>query len=299
MAKGHKLSRRGVVIIVVVCVLLLLAVAGGGSSDEESHDGQVQPPVSSSSAEDKNYEDVVLQFEDAGFTNVTAENEEDLVTGWIHDEGSVEEVSINGDTEYATSDWYEPDAKVVVRYHGFPEHSSSSEVAPSETDASASSGEVSSSVAGTTTDSATSAASSDASAASGASEGGGTITVDNNSEFAALLQAVDSDGPSVEAFAQKYEGRTVEFDGCIEYLNNHDDYQTRYDYLIGAGDYSPDHSRGPNFQFNNVGIGDMHWTGDTPDSVGIGQNLHIVARLGEYNPDNGLYQLDPVETSVR
>ena len=42
----------------------------------------------------------------------------------MHDEGDVDEVSIDGDVKYDEAAWYAPDVKVVVRYHSYPEEQS-------------------------------------------------------------------------------------------------------------------------------------------------------------------------------
>ena len=78
--------------------------------------------------------------------------------------------------------------------------------------------------------------------------------------------------PLVGAFAAEYHGRTIEFDGSIAAMGNHGDCKTRYDLLVGAGDFSATTSSGPNFQFHDVNItSDLHLNGlDIPDTIGIG-----------------------------
>lgn len=126
------------------------------------------------------------------------------------------------------------------------------------------------------------------------------LTAENNPDLAALL-AGPQDGPSVEAFATKYEGQTIEFDGAIAAMNPHDGYTTRYDILISVGDYSETQSfGGPNFQFRDVNVtNDLSLVGNVPDSIGIGDNLHVVARVGAYEPDTTLFLLAPLTTQVR
>ncbi|MGO4186379.1 DUF4839 domain-containing protein [Pseudarthrobacter sp. TAF60_1] len=128
-----------------------------------------------------------------------------------------------------------------------------------------------------------------------------TLTVQNNAELAALLTATDLDYDRIEGFATKYKGRTIEFDGNIADMNNHGDYKTRYDILIGAGNYSATSMPGPNFQFKDVNIvSDLHLTGSNiPDGLGKGNNLHIIARVEGFNRTQGLFFLKPVSTSVR
>lgn len=81
-------------------------------------------------------------------------------------------------------------------------------------------------------------------------------------------------------------------------MNRHGSTQTRYDMLILPGDYSETSASGPSFTFEDVNTTfDMRYTRDT---IGPGANLHIVARVGRYEPNNGrLFPLEPVETSFR
>ncbi|MEU4014871.1 DUF4839 domain-containing protein [Microbacterium sp. NPDC028030] len=124
------------------------------------------------------------------------------------------------------------------------------------------------------------------------------LTAANNADLAALLTG-PQDGPAVEAFAQQYAGQLIEFDGSIGAMNNHEGYTTRYDILISYGDYSETHSNGgPSFQFRDVNItNDLHLTGDVPDTIGVGTNVHVIARVGSFK--DPLFQLEPVQTSVR
>ena len=110
------------VVILAVLVALVACSACSGSSD---HEGELQPPLTSSDAKGSNYADVMAQFEESGFTNVTAEGLGDLIVGFLHDENEVDEVSIGGSVDYAKNSWYAPDAKVVIRYHSYPNSSSS------------------------------------------------------------------------------------------------------------------------------------------------------------------------------
>ena len=67
----------------------------------------------------KQYEDVVTMLESKGFVNVEVQNLKDLIPGWITKEGTVESVSIDGDTDFENSDRFDYDVKIVIRYHGF------------------------------------------------------------------------------------------------------------------------------------------------------------------------------------
>lgn len=127
------------------------------------------------------------------------------------------------------------------------------------------------------------------------------LTVENNADLAALVAITDPAAPAVAEFAATYRGRTIEFDGNILSMMNHGTYSTRYDLLIGTGDYNETASSGPNFKFEDVNIvNDLHLTGsNVPDAVGVGDNLRIVARVGDYNDTQQLLFLKPVSTEVR
>lgn len=126
------------------------------------------------------------------------------------------------------------------------------------------------------------------------------LNVNNCEEFAALLSLKDEFDPSIAEFASKYQGRTIEFDGNVAYVSPHEGYSTRFDYLIYAGDYSESIVSGPSFQFENVNYYDLHLEGDNvPDSFDVGLNIHIVAKIDEYDSGTGLFKLDPVTITIR
>lgn len=126
------------------------------------------------------------------------------------------------------------------------------------------------------------------------------ITAANNKEFAALLKAGDYCDLSMGKFATKYEGQKIEFDGSIAYMQNHEDYDTRYDILLGPGDAGTNTTVGPAFKYDNVSMLDLNFTGaNTPSYVSEGDKLRFTAEVGEYNPDQCLFFLAPDATAVR
>ncbi|GEA81349.1 hypothetical protein CUD01_17930 [Cellulomonas uda] len=130
----------------------------------------------------------------------------------------------------------------------------------------------------------------------------GVLTAATNSDLAAVFADPDYCSDRIADFADKYAGRTIEFDGSIVAMNNHGSYNTRYDILIAAGDFSENSQPGPAFQFRDVNtVGDLHWTNDSPTStVGIGDNLHIVAEVGTYDANRGcLFMIEPIATTFR
>ena len=126
------------------------------------------------------------------------------------------------------------------------------------------------------------------------------LNVNNCEELAALLSLKDEFDPSIAEFASKYQGRTIEFDGNVAYVSSHEGYNTRFDYLIYAGDYSESEVSGPSFQFEDVNYYDLHLEGDNvPDTFDVGLNIHVVAKIVEYDSETGLFKLDPVNITIR
>lgn len=122
------------------------------------------------------------------------------------------------------------------------------------------------------------------------------LTVDNCPELAAMLANKAEIDKSYSTFATKYKGRIIEFDGRIDYCTKHGDYNTRFDYLVSAGDYDPNHQKGPTFKFEDVNYYDLNTDLDT---VSVGLNVHIVAKVESFNSNSGLFYLDPVSVTGR
>lgn len=126
------------------------------------------------------------------------------------------------------------------------------------------------------------------------------ITIKNNSEFATVLTARSEFDPLIEQFAIKYEGQTIEFDGYTANVSHSGNYKTRFDYLIYVGDYDSSPIVGPQFQIKDVNYYELHLTGkNVPDTFGEGLNIHIVAEVGTYNKNTGLFQIDPTRITMR
>lgn len=125
------------------------------------------------------------------------------------------------------------------------------------------------------------------------------LTPENSPELAALLAGPDC-GSDVAAFAAAHRGQTIAFPGNIGAMAPHGKAKTRYDILIGAGDYSATSAHGPNFQFRDENpINDLHWTGSVPDTIGVGTNLSVTAEVDRYEERSCLFLLEPVATAVR
>lgn len=115
------------------------------------------------------------------------------------------------------------------------------------------------------------------------------LTPETSTEFYNVLCTKNNFDPIIKNFAQKYYGYTIEFDGNIAYISNHGDDTFRFDILVYAGDYSETSVSGPSFQFENVAVND--WS--------VGANVHICAKVCEYDERTGLFKLDPISISER
>ena len=256
-------------ILLIAMVLSVMLVAC--NFQPVDHTGQAQPP--SGSMEGKNYLDVKTMFEQAGFTNIRLEEIDDLIVGWLHDEGDVEEVSVGGDTNYSSYKWYPTDIQVIIRYHVFPKDDTDDN---NQNNGNQNTGN------GNT------------------GNQNEILTVENCPELAHILYLKANPDPSYLDFAKKYKGRTIQFAGNIAYLCLHGDYSTRYDVLVTAGDYDENSQIGPTFKFEDVGVYDLDL--DTlwfEDEIWIGRNVVITAIVKEYDERSCLFYLDPISVVGR
>ena len=126
------------------------------------------------------------------------------------------------------------------------------------------------------------------------------LTPQSDAELARVLEAGDSCGADVQAFADAHAGDTISFDASVGAINSHDGAATRYDLLINPGDFSETEARGPAFQFRDVNTtSDLNYSGAAPDTIGVGTNLGVTAEIVEYESSSCLFLLEPVETTVR
>lgn len=80
-------------------------------------------------------------------------------------------------------------------------------------------------------------------------------------------------------------------------MQHHGDLNTRWDVLLGAGDYDENSALGPNFRLTDVAFYEMNVSGG--DSVYAGLNAHIVAEVGDYNSNSQLFELKIISMSIR
>jgi len=90
-----------------------------GADERAAQKAKEVGKISAGSDEDyigENYEAVVEQLETLGFTNIkTVDLDDSGIAFWNADK--VESVSISGDTTFYSSDYFEPDVAIIVKYH--------------------------------------------------------------------------------------------------------------------------------------------------------------------------------------
>lgn len=104
--------------MLIVFLFLLMVVVGVYSDhreDKMAKSGKIQTGQPSSYYKGKNYESVVEQLEEIGFTNVKAIDMDDA--GFFNKEDSIDSITIGGDAQFTASDYFDADEKIVITYH--------------------------------------------------------------------------------------------------------------------------------------------------------------------------------------
>lgn len=66
-----------------------------------------------------NYVEVKKGLEDRGFTNIKTQGMKDLSTDWLSQDGSVEKVTVDGETGFPSDIAFPLDVEIVIYYHSF------------------------------------------------------------------------------------------------------------------------------------------------------------------------------------
>lgn len=116
--------------ISLLMMVALLAFPGCYSSDSDNDSTTttipiLKLPIGSDEVYGKNYKVLIDLFESQGFTNINVDPIDDLIVGWLTKDGDVEEVAINGNTNFVKGNEARASDKIVIRYHTFPEEESS------------------------------------------------------------------------------------------------------------------------------------------------------------------------------
>jgi len=295
---------------------------------------EVNPPLSTDELGDKKYKEIKQAFEEAGFTNIEKKVIKDLTEDRLNEKNIVSAIKIGDVSTFTIDDKFMSDAKVVIEYHvqadivmseneyyyegkhykeveeNFKELGFKNIELERYSDSLSANmhGEVFKIRIGGDSFKMGDTFAPDDKVKIGyyviegldESEKGETLTSDNNSELAYILSTKDEFDPKIKEFARKYAGEMIEFDGHTAAVSRNGDYDTRFNYLIHVGDYSNTFVSGPNFQFYDVTYGGLNLVGkNIPDPFGVGLNIRVIARVGEYNEISGLFQLEPVAITMR
>ena len=276
-----------------------------------------------------NYSEAVTDLEGMGFTNVSAEPIYDISLG-ITDEGKMAFITIDGHEDFRRGEVYNSDAEVIVKYHALKENDPKviaekekqqaeeeekakareeaakkeaeeaakkveEEAARKEEEAAKKAEEEAERKAEEEAKKAEEAAKK-AEAEAAEKKAKENLTVDNCEALREILSMHASSDSAYIEFAEKYEGRNIEFDGSVDNCSPHGSYYTRFDFLLSAGDYSTDSQIGPTFKFENKTKVDLH---SDLSAVGTGMNVHIIAKVEYFDSEHEIFYLNPVEVTGR
>lgn len=294
----------------------------------ELSENETKLDVAASEYKNKNYEDVKSALEKLGFTNIKFEIMYDIVFG-ITADGTVESVSIADNKDFKRGDVFPKDAKVVIVYH-MPENSDPSNITITK-------GEIdyidknyleveqelkdlgftniildkhTTYDQSLTDGSVYSVSINDMSFKSGDVfkpnaeitimyyAVAQNITVENNTDFAALMKITDqTDTDTIKKLIAPLIDNIVEFDGCIVLMMNHNNYKTRFDVCLAGVDYEAERVYGPLFSFEDVSFYDMDVSGT--DTVAQGMNFRITAKVKGFDDKGNTVILEPVSLVTR
>ena len=246
-----------------LCFGLFLSMTGcdDSSNDESSEEStMVNAPYDSDDIpDDLLVDDIVSDFEEAGFTNIEKKPMGDLVVGFLSDEGEVETIKIGESEDFTAFEDFEPNEKVIIEYHSYPEEKA--------IDDAESEGIIN---------------------ASNNAEFAEILQIkdpldEKIQRFAEdnMHKIIEFDGNVVDSY------RDIEHDSIGTYLI----YAGNYDLNSIAGpsfhmEYIPDYSL-------NI-VGD-----NSPSTLETGMNIHIKAKIGKFNEKGGLFEIYPEEITIR
>ena len=94
--------------------------------EEEINKDKIKMPNSYSHYTGENYEVVIEELKALGFENIETYPLGDLKIGLLKKENDVDKISINGNDEFRSNDYFEDNAVIKIYFHSYPEDSSES-----------------------------------------------------------------------------------------------------------------------------------------------------------------------------
>lgn len=116
--KEYKWTMIGLALFIILDFAFLgfMGIKDEWSEKKSINAGQIKVGQSSSDMEGKNYQVVIEQLESAGFTNISSIDLDDA--GWLtNKEDTIDSITINGDGSFSSSDYFDPDSKIIISYH--------------------------------------------------------------------------------------------------------------------------------------------------------------------------------------
>ena len=101
---------KKIALMLLIGILCLSMVACGNPKITNSADGYIGT----------NYEDVVAELKDCGFTNIETQEVQDLTSASDMQDGDVGEISVDGVTDFEEGTKFEADVPIIVTYHTIP-----------------------------------------------------------------------------------------------------------------------------------------------------------------------------------
>lgn len=276
--------------LILVLTIFIGLLTGCGSKEE--HVGEAKTPSGSIIQQGRDYQRVVNNFKERGFKNIKLEIIDDLVIGLATKDGEVEFVSVDGNVDYEPDKWYPEDVEVVIAYHTFPTEETNDALSDVEiTDMSGQNDAVNDTEISEVSD-------------NGDSSDPDILTIDNCSDLASVLTTQGSWDPAYAEFVKNYYGKTIEFDGSIDYKDNTIIFnpftgeskvsEYGYDVLLSGGDYDTNAQLGPTFKMEDLrspDVGGDAISKSLPDFMTVGSNVHIRAKVGSYDTDSDIITL--------
>lgn len=81
--------------------------------------GQIKMPQSADEYCSEIYANVISELKSAGFTNIKGNAIYDLAGGWLDIDGDVEEISVDGRTDFRKAEIFDANAEIIITYHTF------------------------------------------------------------------------------------------------------------------------------------------------------------------------------------
>ncbi len=107
------------VVLLILLSPIIIIVLNSFFSKPPDHSNEIKVPTSAKKYKGENIDITIKSLESLGFTNIESEPLNDLTTGWINKENTIDSIYINGDSTFTSDTWFPCDAEVLIYYHTF------------------------------------------------------------------------------------------------------------------------------------------------------------------------------------